>query len=560
MIPTSRRQRGVILTSTGWQKLHNARVTQEQFGFRQTFEVLSERTLLAPATIAKIVNSSERVDKRSIQQLFNALELQLEAEDYTQSTLAVPTNNHQQQDWQEAVEVTSFYGRSCELNTLAEWVIKQRCRLVTLLGQGGIGKTTLSVKSAQQLAPEFEFVIWKSLRNPPPLAELLTDLVQFLSNQQAVMLPNHGNQGISHLLKYLRDRRCLIVLDNANSLLVENSCTNGYREGCEDYEQLWAQVAQTPHQSCLVLTACEPFPQLRQLERVNPHICSLSLGGLELVASQALCQEQGPLFGSEADWQVLVEHYAGNPLALKIVAAAIRDYFQGDIAEFIGYLQQGRLLFDDIRDLFEQQFERLSGLEQRIMYWLAINQEGVTFAQLRAELLPAVPPGELLEGLNLLRQRCLIEQKDSELTLQPVMMEYVTERLVKQVCQEIKTQQLFLFQSHALMKAQALDQVREAQVRLILQPIIEGLLSIFGGKERLEERLTQIRTLLQELAPQEPGYAGGNVHALLAQLGTACCCIDCSHSTMWRADLRHLDLEQVYVSSADLTRKDRCNV
>ncbi len=187
------------------------------------------------------------------------------------------------------------------------------------------------------------------------------------------------------------------------------------------------------------------------------------------------------------------------------------------------------------------------------MYWLAINREGVAFAQLCEELVPAVPPGELLEGLDSLRRRCLIENRNSEFALQPVMMEYVTERLVKQVCQEIKTQQLFLFQSHALVKAQALDHVREAQVRLILQPVIEELLSIFGSKGRIEERLTQIRTLLQELAPQEPGYAAGNLLNLLAQLGTDCCCLDCSHSTVSQADLRHLDLQQVYFSGADLT-------
>ncbi len=365
--PTSRRQRGVFLTSIGWQKLHAARVAQDQFGYRQTFEVLSERTLLAPATIARIVGGSQRVDKRSIEQFFNALELQLEADDYTCSTLVAPTNDNRQQDWQEAVEVTSFYGRSSELGLLAQWVGQQRCRLVTLLGQSGIGKTALSLKLAQQLAPQFEFVIWKSLRNAPPLAELLTNLVQFLFSQQEVMLPENGDKGISHLLKYLRSHRCLIVLDNANSLLVENFRTNGYREGCEDYEQLWAQVGQTPHQSCLVLTSCEPFQQLRRLERVNPHICCLLLPGLELPAAQALCQELGPLSGSEADWRVLVEHYAGNPLALKIVAAAINDYFKGDVAEFIGYLQQGRFLFDDIRVLLQQQFERLTRLEQQIM-------------------------------------------------------------------------------------------------------------------------------------------------------------------------------------------------
>ncbi|NEQ19850.1 MAG: hypothetical protein F6K28_10700 [Microcoleus sp. SIO2G3] len=123
------------------------------------------------------------------------------------------------QDWGEAIDVSVFYGRSWELATLERWIIQDKCRLVAMLGIGGIGKTALSVKLAEQLQGQFEYVIWRSLHNAPSLESLLTNLIDFLSNQQEVDLPEDSSYRISRLLYYLQKHRCLIVLDNAETIL-----------------------------------------------------------------------------------------------------------------------------------------------------------------------------------------------------------------------------------------------------------------------------------------------------------------------------------------------------
>jgi hypothetical protein len=48
-------------------------------------------------------------------------------------------------DWGEALDVPSFYDREAELATLMRWVVEERCRLVSMLGLGGIGKSALVV-------------------------------------------------------------------------------------------------------------------------------------------------------------------------------------------------------------------------------------------------------------------------------------------------------------------------------------------------------------------------------------------------------------------------------
>jgi hypothetical protein len=148
-------------------------------------------------------------------------------------------------------------------------------------------------------------------------------------------------------------------------------------------------------------------------------------------------------------------------------------------------LAQGTPIFGDISDLLTQQFSRLSSLEQQVMVWLAINREWITLAELQADIVPRVPPRSLLEALESLQARSLIEKNAAQFTQQPVVMEYVTERLIEQIAQELESHALDWFDRYALIKAQAQDYLRNTQIRLILTPIADQLLARWGGDRRL---------------------------------------------------------------------------
>jgi hypothetical protein len=257
----------------------------------------------------------------------------------------------------------------------------------------------------------------------------------------------------------------------------------------EGYGQLLKSISETEHQSTIVLTSREKPKGMAAQEGETLPMRSLRLTGLEETAVQKIFSVKGDFSGSADEWKVLVEHYAGNPLALKMVAPTIRDFFDGSIANFLDCLQQGTSVFGDIRDLLARQIERLSDLEQQVMYWLAIDREPFTLSELRANFVPQVSLGDLLEALTSLERRCLIDKATPKLmekscslfTLQPVVMEYMTDRLIEQVCeewsflthhrslkghQEPRTNEQEpmskdnLSKSHALIKAQAKDYIR----------------------------------------------------------------------------------------------------
>lgn len=552
-LQTWKRKRGVALTTKGLQKLHEAKrklEAKENFGNRYTLEEISARSGLYPSTVSKVLNRERGVDRQTIKKLFEAFELKIEKSDYLSS------NTHL--DWGEAVCTSFFYGRTEELATLEKWIIDERCQLVALLGMGGIGKTSLSVKVAQQIQENFEYVIWRSLREAPPVSTIIANLLQVLSDGQETEgnLPETLNARISRLLNYFGNYRCLVILDNAESILRAGGRAGVYQQGYEGYGELIRRVGEVSHQSCLVLTSRENPKDVAFLTGQAFPVRSLTLEGVKVEEGQEILKVKG-LSAAEEECKKLVKLYGGNPLALKIVSTTIQDVFDGHVTEF---LQQNTAVFGDIREILDQQFERSPDLEKEIMYWLAINREPISLLDLQQDLVSQIQPQKLLDALESLLRRCLIEKavsapigKSSALfTLQPVVMEYLTQRLVEQVCQEIETEKINLFRSHALMKATAKDYVRDTQIRLILEPVIDGLLTIFRSKRAIQNKLTQILARLREESPQEPSYTSGNIFNLLRHLDTDISGYDFSHLSVWQADLRNVNLHNINFSHANL--------
>ncbi|BAY49429.1 pentapeptide repeat protein [Scytonema sp. HK-05] len=554
---TSFRVRGAILSPQGWQKFQTAKQqaeSDETWGKRFSQEDLSARTGLSLNTLARIFKRELGVDRQSLEYLFRAFGLELTQADLTspassQETVSRWTNS--QQDWDTAVDASAFYGREVELTQLWQWIVSERCRIVGLLGIGGIGKSTIAVKAALGMQAEFEIVVWRSLANAPPLDELLSSLLTFLMPLygEDPIIPTTLAQQISKLMQYLRSRRCLLLLDNAETIL-QREAVGQWLSGYEGYGQLLRTIGDTSHQSCLLLTSREKPREIALMEGAQVLVRSLTLSGLTPDDGRAIFRQKGAFTGSQAEWETLIHHYGGNPLALKLVAAAIEDLFNGSITEVLPYLSQGLAVFEDIRDLLSRQFARLCEAEQKTLSWFAIHREPVSISDIRENVVDPAAQQSVPNLINSLLRRSLIEKTDGLFFLQPVVMEYVTERFVQLLCIEFETQQLNVWQTHPLLPVQAKDYIREIQRRLIVQPVMERLLSRFGSVTAIE---AQAKHLLRQQG-QKPGYVAGNLINLLVQLQVDLRGSDFSGLVVQQADLRQVDLAGVNFQNADLTK------
>ncbi|MCB0190130.1 MAG: WD40 repeat domain-containing protein, partial [Caldilineaceae bacterium] len=235
--------------------------------------------------------------------------------------------------------------------------------------------------------------------------------------------------------------------------------------------------------------------------------------------------------------------------ALKLVADTVDGIWGGNIAEF---LAEETLVFDDIRAILDEQFARLSSLEQELLFWLAVEREPTPVSLLRKNLLHPPAQSLVVEALRGLQQRSLIERQAAGFTLQNVIVEYLSDRLIEVADRELETGALDLLHRHALLKAQSKAYLRQSQARMILIPLGERLL-VRLGRARLQAQVQQILAALRHTRSPMPSYAGGNILNLLLQLGIDVTDYDFSRLKLWQVYLQGLNLPAIDLTAADLT-------
>jgi len=435
-------------------------------------------------------------------------------------------------EWGEAPDITAFRDRTTETKTIEGWIVAEQCRLIGLFGMGGIGKTMLAARVAHLVDGHFDRLIWCSLRNAPALDELLATLLRFLHGSEQVGLPANQERRQLLVAQQLRAQRCLLVLDNCEALVEAEIHTDHYGIGYDSYKNWLRQLAEMPHRSCVLLVGREKPVVLAALESDRGPVRALRLGGLSVSTIQQLLHGKG-LHGAPQAWEGLVARYSGNPLALKLATDPIRELFGGDIAAF---LQHDTVVVQDVRDLLDQQFGRLSLLERDLLYWLAIEREQVGLDVLQENTGHRIARGELLAALHTLHRRSLLEQSQQGFSISSVILTYLTERLVTLVVEELSADMPLMLISFALLKAQAKEYQRDSQVRHLLLPILEGMARLATPQE-IEQKLFAMLRALQLTALPQVNYCAGNLLNLLVY-----------HNT----DLRGRDFRKLYIRHADL--------
>ncbi len=350
-------------------------------------------------------------------------------------------------DLRDAPDRKTFYDRpSFPLTALETWILEQNCRLLTITGMAGTGKSAIARHLIPQIQTQFDRIIWRSLRTSPPLETTLKNIIQFLSNQHPpnpplpregeegvfpTPLPREGEEGVfpantddrlSLLIETLRENRCLIILDDVQQILSSGQLAGHYKPGYENYGTLFKLIGELPHNSCLILNSWEPPSDIITFTDDNSAVCLLQLTGLGEAATEML-REKGLL--DEEAWPELINLYQGNPLWLKLVAQTINNLFCGRVSQYLSY--KPVFLSDELTPILQQHYQRLSEIEKQAISQLSNEIEPVSFTQWMAKCQGS--QGELCKAIQSLARRGMIEKLSGEtetvFTIPPVLKQYV---------------------------------------------------------------------------------------------------------------------------------------
>ena len=355
---------------------------------------------------------------------------------------------------------TRFVGREAELDLLAQWLADPSCRMITLVGPGGVGKTRVALAAAEQQASNFlDGVTFLALARVNPASVDDAGILLITALVDALGLSSSRQQSPrEHLLAHLTNQERLLVLDNFELLLggvdvlveiVQRA--PGVKLLVTSQERLnvrWERMltidglpcpasGADPHwQEC---SAVQLFVQAAR--RANPAI-AISAGDRESVVR--ICR--------------LVE---GLPLGLELAAswvrvqscAAIADEIQHSFDVLKAHQRDRPARQQSMRSVFDHSWQLLSPAEQATLSQIAILQGEFTFP---AAYEVAGATWEVLSTLvdkSLLRQSSVIEADRSQETahrtgraeiafaLHALVRQYAFERLKSDPAQELAARQ-----------------------------------------------------------------------------------------------------------------------
>lgn len=456
--------------------------------------------------------------------------------------LVVDSHRH----WGEAPSAGPFFGRAAELAQLSQRLTNDPAHVIAILGIGGQGKTSLAATVVRAHADQFATVYWRSLINAPPADMMMHDYLSFLSGY-ATVPPDGIAAKVAEIHRHLQQRRHVLVLDNLDTIL-DAERVGHFRRGYEAYEQLLRLFANGGHRSTLLATSREAPLLLTNLEGHASNVTMMALAGLTVDDNTNLLAAQA-IDASRDTVTTLTARYSGNPLALQLVAQTVDEFYFGDVETF---LTEETLMFEDIRNVLDSQFARLSPLEQEIMLWLAITREATDPTALVNLMLRPASRTQLLDAMKRLQRRSLLARERLGFTLQNVVIEYLTACFIDQIADELSSGKLKWLHSHALILAQAKEYIRHSQERLILQPVAERLRAELGQSGFHAQAMRLIAQMRNASSP-EPGYAPGSLLNLLRYLDVDISGDDFSQLPVRQANLRGWTLHDVDFSRASFS-------
>lgn len=327
------------------------------------------------------------------------------------------TNPENYYDLSEAPDLYPLCDRHSEVTTLKQLILQNHSRIITILGLTGIGKSTLTVELIAQIKNKFDYIIWRNIDNYSSCESLQINILKFLSQTDFTSQKKEKiskSQTINNqLIDYLRKYRCLLIFDNLQEIFASGKLAGTYLQEHENYGKFFQQIATLSHQSCLLLLSQEK----PKIISTNNHCHTLKIDGL---GKSAVAILKDINLTDEEQSLELINLYSGNPLWLNIIADAVEDLFNGNIAQI---LSCPSIYLGDLEPILDKYFQRLSELEKQVILWIASQETAVDIYNTSPDF--PLLHSDLWKGIQSLKRRCLVTKQDNLFALLAVLKQYI---------------------------------------------------------------------------------------------------------------------------------------
>ena len=453
-----------------------------------------------------------------------------------------------------------FLGREREFQSVKDKLLgEDGCSVLPILGPGGIGKTTLAVMVSEDrdICREFEKVIYFSLSNPISPIEFSRTAIKVISKNQEVDISENFDISLTKLLNLLRRSKCLIVLDNYQSVFELGGEPGKHAKDFIDYGKFLQKVVEERHLST-VLIASREKPKLLDAYNLEDLSSPMLIEGINSNAARSMIDVKDDLHILDEcavdDWDEFVYFLQGNPLLILLTSAYVRDDYEGNISEYLR-AEEARPASTIPGFLDELLDKRFSTYEKEVFLWMTVNREPVTIDVLQKDTI-FLSRERIRTALGRLQRRYVIEKinssKKGEYYLPPAILEHTTSYIVEIIRHELRgEEEVYLLNRLCLLKAESREYIRESQARYIVSPISDEIRHNYSGISARESYIRDIFCRHRETLADSDGYFSGNILDILLNLELDIRGWDFSNTHIRQAYLRGVTLKEVDFSGCN---------
>ena len=371
---------------------------------------------------------------------------------------------------------TTFIGRELEVAELSAMLRRRDCRLVTVVGQGGAGKTRLALEVAEQQAKRDSFrdgvcfVELAVLADPGAVAPKVAEVL-------GLVLQGHDDPA-TRLRRYLKARETLLVFDNFEHLLAGTALVSELLAACPSLKVL-ATSRERLHleEEWLFSLGGLAYPEVGPaLEEAR------AFGATQLFAERAR-RVQKTFDLNQDNWKTVVEICTlveGSPLAIELAAGWIKTIAPEDVAKEIKKnadilrtrTQNIPNRHQSIRAAFDHSWELLTAQERASLSALSVFRGG--FTKEAADEVADVPVSVLA---SLVDKSLVQEPLGGRYGLHPLLHRYTLEKLLERPVAGTLRERHRAFYLNALQAWRASEMFPSPQTIAALAPDIDNILA-----------------------------------------------------------------------------------